>query len=309
MNRTDEFVINFPEPVRKTWLNNFAVRLNTTQLELEGNVLYSSTKEKTKSGLAGSNYDKITPALALSWQPLRDMPVRIRMFYKNVFRNPTFNDLYYTYVGNNNLRPEFAKQYNVGITWQQNTNGIIQVIEMTTDAYQNIVTDKIVAVPRQNLFQWSMQNIGKVKIIGMDVGVKIRSRNIGQLQSNLICNYTFQNAADVTDKSSSLYNNQIPYTPKKSGSISLHLSYNNFSFNYNVLVSGIRYKTGENNIYNQVDSYTINDISFSYSNIIKNVQYALKVELNNLVNRQYEVIQYYPMPGRNYRIGIILNNK
>ena len=180
---------------------------------------------------------------------------------------------------------------------------------MTTDAYQNIVTDKIVAVPRQNLFQWSMQNIGKVKIIGMDVGVKIRSRNIGQLQTNLICNYTFQNAADVTDKSSSLYNNQIPYTPKKSGSISLHLSYNNFSFNYNVLVSGIRYKTGENNIYNLVDSYTINDVSFSYSNIIKNVQYALKVELNNLVNRQYEVIQYYPMPGRNYRIGIILNNK
>ncbi len=309
LNRTDEFVVNFAEPVRKTWLNNFAIKFITTHVEIQGNILYSRIKEKTKTGNAGSNYEKLTPALSLSWKLFQHIPIRVRMFYKNIFRIPTFNDLYYTYVGNTNLRPEFAKQYNAGVTWQQNTTGIIQAIELTTDAYRNIVTDKIVAVPRQNLFQWSMQNIGKVEIKGLDVGFRIISRSVNQFQSSLRCNYTLQKAVDVTDKSSAQYNNQIPYTPIHSGAASLHLTIQKYSINYNVLVSGSRYKNGENNIYNLVDSYVINDVSFSYNSSIKTIGYTLKVELNNLLNKHYEVIQYYPMPGINYRIGIILNNK
>ena len=33
------------------------------------------------------------------------------------YRAPTFNDLYYLRMGNTNLRPERADQYNLGLTW------------------------------------------------------------------------------------------------------------------------------------------------------------------------------------------------
>ena len=34
--------------------------------------------------------------------------------YKNTFRVPTFNDLYYLRIGNTSLRPEKAREYNIG---------------------------------------------------------------------------------------------------------------------------------------------------------------------------------------------------
>ena len=309
LHRTDQFVVNFPEPVRKTLLNNIAARFATKKIEIEANILRSITKEKTSFGPSGKDYDKLTPAFALSWQPMESVPVRLRAFYKNIFRIPTFNDLYYTYIGNTNLRPEFAKQYNAGLTWQQNTTGIIQAAAITADGYINRVTDKIVAVPRQNLFQWSMQNIGKVNIQGIDAGIKIFCREVHKITATLRCTYTYQHAVDVTDKTSALYNNQIPYTPLHSGSAVAHFTYKKCSFNYSVLLSGNRYKTGENNIYNRVDGYTIHDASFSFKSSHKNIEYTLTTELNNVFNKQYEVIQYYPMPGTNYRVGIILNNK
>ena len=79
------------------------------------------------------------------------------------YRAPTFNDLYYLRVGNTNLRPERADQYNLGLTW----NGTFGKegagwLSATLDGYYNSVEDKIVARP--TLFIWKMMNIGKVQI-------------------------------------------------------------------------------------------------------------------------------------------------
>ena len=309
LQRTDEFFVNFSEPTRVTWLNNVAAHFATKRVEAEANMLSSSTREQTKQGPAGKNYDKLTSAIAVSWQPRQAFPVRVRAFYKSIFRLPTFNDLYYTFLGNTSLKPEFAKQYNLGLTWQQNTRGIVQAVVITADGYINEVTDKIVAVPRENLFQWSMQNIGKVNIKGVDAGLTIVSRQLNKTRLTFRGAYTYQYAVDITNETSVLYKNQIPYTPLHSGSASLHAAYKKLSAGYNVLLSGLRYKTGENNSYNLVEGYAIHDFTIIWHSSLKAVEYRITAELNNVFNKQYDVIQYYPMPGRNYRVGIILNNK
>ena len=186
---------------------------------------------------------------------------------------------------------------------------MVQAIVITADGYINDVTDKIVAVPRENLFQWSMQNIGKVNIKGVDAGVTIVSRQLNKTRLTFRGAYTYQYAVDITNETSVLYKNQIPYTPLHSGSASLHAAYKKLSAGYNVLFSGLRYKTGENNSYNLVEGYAIHDFSISWHSSLKAVEYRITAELNNVFNKQYDVIQYYPMPGRNYRVGIILNNK
>jgi outer membrane receptor protein involved in Fe transport len=55
-----------------------------------------------------------------------------------------------------------------------------------------------------------------------------------------------------------------------------------------------------------VKEWATNDISFSYSFAPgPKCNYKALLELNNIFNKQYEVIKYNPMPRFNYRVGII----
>ena len=83
---------------------------------------------------------------------------------------PTLNDLYYTFIGNVKLNPEYTTQYNVGVTYSKSFNGILRILEIQADGYYNQVRDKIVAMPTSNFFRWTMVNLGKVKIKGIDNG-------------------------------------------------------------------------------------------------------------------------------------------
>ena len=46
---------------------------------------------------------------------------------------PTLNDLYYTFIGNVKLNPEYTTQYNVGITYNKSFNGILRILEIQAD--------------------------------------------------------------------------------------------------------------------------------------------------------------------------------
>src|SRR5690606_551514 len=135
-------------------------------------------------------------------------------FYKDIFRNPTFNDLYYTRIGKRDLKPEYTKQYNLGITYSKTYTGRVQFLTLTADAYYNEVKDKIIAIPNKDLVTWSMVNLGSVDIRGLDLSMRTAVSLNEDYTFNLAGNYTFQKAVDVTDPSSSYYLNQIPYTPE-----------------------------------------------------------------------------------------------
>ena len=93
----------------------------------------------------------------------------IRIFYKDIFRLPSFNDLYYGETGNNKLKPENARQYNIGLTYSKDVCPFLPYLSATVDAYYNKITDKIIAYPTKNLAVWSMRNLGSVEIKGIDV--------------------------------------------------------------------------------------------------------------------------------------------
>ena len=306
LTRSDEFAQGFAVPTRDTWLNNIAAKAIFANVEIQGNLLYTRLHDEVKVGTNGKNIEAFTPTVAVSYQPSKSLPLHIRAFYKNIFRAPTFNDLYYTYVGNTALRPEYARQYNVGFTYKQNSNSFLQTAFVTTDFYYNKVTDKILAVPRQNLFQWTMLNIGTVDIKGIDVATQFYFKEIRKILISSRLNYTYQKSLDKSDPTSPLYNAQIPYTPEHSGSINLNAVYKGFSFSYNVLLSGYRYRIGEPIPDNLVKEWATQDISLSYNISTKNTKYKFLLELNNIFNKQYEIIKYYPMPRFNYRAGVMI---
>jgi outer membrane receptor protein involved in Fe transport len=214
--------------------------------------------------------------------------------------------LYYTNIGNLNLKPEIADQYNLGITFSKNNISFIDKITVTTDAYINTVTDKILAVPRQNLFQWSMQNIGKVKIKGLDATLHLVLNDWKQVKISSNISYTYQQALDVSDFSSTLYKTQLPYTPIHTGSVNLSAQYRKAILSYNLLASSYRYRQGDATPENLLQGWSSHDISVAY-NLKEN--YKIVAEANNIFNNQYEIIRYYPMPRFNYRLSFIVQFK
>src|SRR6185312_1469982 len=125
-------------------------------------------------------------------------------FYKSIFRNLTFNDLYYEPVVNPNLKPEFVKEFDLGATYTKGLNGFFNYLTFTVDAYYNNVTNKIVFIPHDP-FNSSVTNAGKVDIKGIDAGVKTQVNLAEGWKGSLSANYTYQQAINVTDPTSSIY--------------------------------------------------------------------------------------------------------
>lgn len=313
LKRTDIFADSFANPNRNTFLNNIAIQIKKNAFEINGNVLHTAIDEKVTNGKAGRNLVAFTPSLSTIFQPFNNRAFRqagiqlfFRAFYKHIFRAPTFNDLYYTNIGNVNLKPEVADQYNVGITFSTNNISFLNKITFTTDAYVNNVSDKILAVPRQNLFQWSMQNIGSVKIKGLDATLHLLFKEWSNVKLSSNISYTFQQALDLSDATLTSYKTQLPYTPMHTGSVNMNAQFKNATVSYNLLASSYRYRQGDAIAENLLQGWSSHDVLLAYN--IKN-NYKIIAEANNIFNTQYEIIRYYPMPRFNYRISFILNFK
>lgn len=306
LKRTDDFAQGFANPARDNFLNNLALVYEKNNLTANANILYTVLREKVQNGTTGRNLNEISPAASFSYHFSKQSPVRLRAFYKRIFRAPSFDDLYYTNVGNTDLKPEFVDQYNLGATFSRQSLSPNTSVLVTADAYYNKVKDKILAVPRQNLFQWTMLNIGKVEIKGLDATVLLRWKKGEDLSLSPRLSYTFQQARDMSDPSSALYKKQIPYTPEHSGAAGLNVQYKNFTAAYNALFSSYRYRLGDQVNENLVKEWATQDVSLGYIfKGKKNNEYRITGELNNIFNKQYEIIKYYPMPRFSYRIGMI----
>ena len=252
-----------------------------------------------------SSLQKLTPALFVNIYPFQGTFFSLRAYVKKSFRMPTFNDLYYTDMGNANLVPESALQYDAGFALNKHfEHGIVRHAEMHFDAYYNTVHDKIVAYPKGQQFRWTMLNLGKVHIKGIDVEAEADFQIGKDLVATARAEYTYQDARDVTDPDDSYYKHQIPYIPWHSGSAIVGLSYKNWDLNYSFIYAGERYDEQENILYNHMEPWYTSDLSLRYQFTVYSLQFTAQAEVNNLLDQDYEVIVNYPMPGRNYALTL-----
>jgi outer membrane cobalamin receptor len=305
INTLDANLYQYAKPTRYSSLSVLVFQYLRPRWEVNGNILATLVREKTMEGQPAPDRNILTPSVSCGYRLTQSPNIRLRFLYKDVFRMPTFNDLYYTLVGNNNLKPEYAKQYNAGVTAFSHW-GIIEYISCKADFFYNHVKDKIVAVPTKNLFVWSMRNIGLVDIKGMELQAQLQTKPILGLRYSITCNYTYQEATDVTDKNSATYNQQIPYIPFETFTAMGTVAYKSLSLSYNTLFNGYRYVLGENIYENMIPSWWTSDISALYNLKIKDSTVKMKGEVNNVFDKQYEVIRSFPMPGRSYTVALTL---
>lgn len=250
---------------------------------------------------------KVTPAIFLSYKPFRQADLILRAFFKQSYRMPTFNDLYYTDMGNAYLKPELATQYNIGVLYDlDRNNNIFSFFRIGADVYYNKVKDKIIAYPKGQQFRWTMLNLGVVDIRGIDAQAMAVFRFPYNIEVTTKLQYTYQEAIDITNPNDNYYRHQIPYIPWHSGSAIVMLNWQGWTLNYSFIYVGERYNQQENIIYNYTQPWYTNDISLMKAFKIKDVLLKATIEVNNILNQDYDVILNYPMPKRNYRLGITI---
>lgn len=317
-NKLNADTYRFVFPTRFSNMISLATAFEARFIRIQGSVLASFIHDKLHPttrlmpGMkATDNITKFTPALFIDF-PIIDKATNgastklsVRTFAKRSFRMPTFNDLYYTDLGNSNLKPESATQYDLGVVFNKQYNGhLLKNVQFQADGYYNTIHDKIIAYPKGQQFRWTMLNLGRVHITGIDVMGAIALQPINDLVVTARLQYTYQDARDVTNASDVFYKDQIPYIPYNSGSAIVNLAYHNWTLNYSFIYSGKRYNQQENIPNNYMQPWYTSDVSLQYDFKAFGTKCRAMLEVNNILNQKYDVILNYPMPGINGLVGL-----
>lgn len=301
---------SFTSPLRHTVMAAVATAVSYKWVKAQASLLETHVRDVLRAEPEvplsympkAGRYNALTPAAFLNIKPYLPEEFYIRAFYKDVFRMPTFNDLYYAEVVATNLKPERARQFDLGAEYTKSLtiDHLPLTIAARADGYFNRVDNKIIAVPKGNSqYRWSMQNLGKVDILGTEL-----SADLSYAFLSLHASYTFQRALDKTDPLDNdpvygTYNHQIAYIPRHSCSAMASFAWDGLHIMYSFVYVGSRYSASANTIYNYLQPWYTHDLSASYRWNLKKMGIQAGVEINNLFNQQYEVIPNYPMPGIN----------
>ena len=297
-------ISNIPEcpfPVRITSISAISAQYDVSTIRIIAGLAGTFISENLKGGTAPSDRFRLSPVAGLSWNFHKN--IHLRACFKEGFRVPTFNDLYYARVGNVNLKPEIARQVNLGLTFS-GTYGW-GTADITADGYYNFVKDKIIAVP--TMFIWKMRNVGEVEMYGADLTASAGLDLCKWLRINISGNYSLQYALDITDPESKNYRHQIPYAPRHTANGYIIFETDWFNISYRLNFCGKRYVKSQNITSNEIKPYADHSITLNRSfEFGKRHSYriALSLEGLNLSDNNYEIINYYPMPGRSYRLTI-----
>lgn len=305
-NKLDATTYRFARPTRRTHTLSVATALDLHRLKVQASLVGMLVKDHTQLNNERNTDSQLTPALFANVYPFKGKWLSLRAYAKQSFRMPTFNDLYYTNLGNAQLRPERATQFDVGLLANKHF-GPSAHFSLQADLYYNKVHDKIIAYPKGQQFRWTMLNLGEVDIRGLDVVASVSGPLLGsrrELITTLRAQYTCQRAIDVTDRHKPYYRHQIPYIPHHSGSLILGADWRDLSLNYSFIYTGERWNAQENTQYNYMQPWYTSDLSAAYTFRLRHCLLRASLEVNNLLNQQYDVIANYPMPGRNFAIGV-----
>lgn len=265
---------------------------------LSASILYQHYKDYTrlKTG-AAEPLSRFTPAIAADYSL---GPVTLRGWYKRIFRAPTLNDLYYTQAGNRNLKPEYTRQLNFGAEYTLvNTHWSVTA---QADIYRNRIENRIVCLPLKGTYTWSMMNYGETLCHGLNANTST-TYTLRDWRWTLNGSLTLQRDVNRTDPSNeATYDMPICYSPRLSYGITAIAEWRTLSVSVSQL-----------HVSERIWSYADPDDRLApYDNIDLKVDYAWgrwrgSMEVNDLLDVQYEHIPRYPMPGRSIRLTLSMS--
>lgn len=260
-------------------------------------------EEKNKNGSAADNISKFTPFFEVRYRI--NEKISFTGYYRNSFRPPSFNELYYNNIGNNNLKPEDAHQFTLSGSYTVfNTNKTYLGFQMA--AYYHEINNMILSIPTKNTFIWSIQNVGKNKVQGLEAIISFTKTVREKFSFQTLVNYTYQVSKDYSNPKSPTYKHQIAYSPNHTFNVDFSFLYTHIGTRFTFHACSDRYALNENVPQNIVDGfYTLDWGIFSTIKIDKNNSVKFQINIKNITNVSYAYVKNFVMPGRQFQFSFI----
>lgn len=290
-------------PYRNAILQSATARYSIWRLTATARLLHSLYLDRAKEGDGRADASRFSPSVSVSLRALEDREWYLRASYKNIFRTPSFNELYFDHYGTLSLKPEVTDQWNIGSTFSFSPAPWTGDITLTADGYINMVSNKIVAIPF-NLFKWTMTNLGKVRIFGADITLNSEFIITGRQRLLLTASYSYQRAQVRSSRDMLDWMKQVAYTPLNSGAASLSWLNPWVSVALHADATSARYTTNTNLPSTRIAGYVDAGVTLFHTFTFRKHALEIRGDITNILDKEYSVVARYPMPGRNWTISV-----
>ncbi len=223
-----------------------------------------------------------------------------------VYRIPTINDLFWKEGGNQNLLPENGYAYEAGLMLILPKNQKKYTFTFELTAFSRKMENWIIWLPNGGF--WSPQNLMHVWSRGAETTTAYQL-NLKHLKvfSNFKTSYVLsENRASALNSDASL-NKQLIYVPMYAGQLNYGITYHKVTLMFNHTYTGYRYTSSDHSEY--LEPYFLHNINMAYKLDFKKMNIEFQFQINNILNTTYQVLAARPMPGINFRGGIVFNFK
>ncbi|MBS1518713.1 MAG: TonB-dependent receptor [Bacteroidetes bacterium] len=242
----------------------------------------------------------VTGKFGMNIRPLPDEEMYLKFGAGNNYSSPTFNELYWKDLGNINLNPERSFNIDAGIVYKFDLI-TENKIELT---YNHIdYKDKIIWQPGSGGL-WSPVNTSSSVSNVFLADLYVRRTFSGIFSADFNLNYTYTNALNRNSGNPDFLDKQLIYIPADMIRSSITLNYGNSGVSFYYNFTGKRYTDQYNSGY--LPAYDIFNGNVFYSPLIIGLKSTFKIELNNITNKNYQIVSGYPMPLRNFKISVNL---
>ncbi len=222
-----------------------------------------------------------------------------------IYRYPSLNDLFWIPGGNRDLNPEDG--------WNAETGGHLTLFH--TDRHQLLVNTSLFYTRIRNMITWVpasssywvAENAREVVIRGIDAGMEYSGR-----WDHFRVDLKLQLTRSSSLNTHALYSNdeskgkQLIYTPAYKTHSIIRAGLKNLILEYQHIYNGKVFITRDNSQY--VPAYIVGNALLRWDGFHKN-KYgcSLQLKLENCWDASYQVVKYYPMPGRSVQLGVTLH--
>lgn len=278
--------------------NNYRQQIKENELAVSSFIKVNMNKWIANAGLRKEFYEGVDPCVlySLGWRYKFADWMNFRTNISNKFRKPTFNEKYWRPGGNPNLKPEKGWGTDAGIEGQLSIKENTSSLNYSFTAFFQSVS---------NWIQW----------ISADSLTPVEYKLVYSM--GLESQATFEYSTDKTDISSTFtytlnrtliiktYDNNEDFSGKQLMYVPLHTLKSNTIFKYRNILAGFCFnltgkrETVESNNENlSLDGFFIADLMAGYEKTFRTFSVNAGLRIDNIFNRQYEMIRAYPMPGR-----------
>lgn len=221
------------------------------------------------------------------------------------FRAPTFNDRFWQPGGIPELLPEIGWGYEGGLLWKPVNPRAGPSISSEVTLYQQHIRDQITWLPTDNGY-WSPRNVQGVLLKGFESSVAVESFHARKMRARFELIYHLTDTRNRSDSASPSYDKPLRYSPRHlfKTIVGLKRAYKKGEIGVDVFSQYISKRFVTEDGRSSIPSYWTVDMRIHSSFSTRRSVLSLSVLLENVFDREYEVIKGYLMPPRLVRIEL-----